>query len=354
MNKHLLLAIGFSSICFMAAAQITLNQGDFVTPGKMVENANDTLPDASIFLVGTGAQTWDFSLLHSHTFGNIDYVDPSTTPYASTFPTSNLCAETGPAYGYYVSSTSAITGLGGHADFTFGTNNISITLKNSPAETLINFPATYNSTFASNYTSSGKTPFVYTYMGFSSDSAKFVSVNKKTTLFDAYGNMTTPLGTYATVRAKEYVTSVTTISLRFPFLGWQNVNTTNDTTTTYKWFANGLGAELVSANFNDSLGKIDYVTWMYTLSAGVKDISHNVLVKAFPSPANDVVYVENSDPNSKVVLVADINGKQILTQQIDNKITPLNTSDLAPGFYVYSVKGVKNVVIATGKIVITR
>ena len=88
-QRYLLL---FSLLLFAATqlrAQITLTANDYLQIGDVIFQATDS---ASVVTPGTAGanQVWDFSSLTANDTARIEGVDPSTTPFADSFPTANL------------------------------------------------------------------------------------------------------------------------------------------------------------------------------------------------------------------------------------------------------------------------
>src|ERR1700741_4920579 len=133
---------------------------------------------------GTGGAniTWDLSGLSPSELGAIEFVTPSTTPYFSTFPSSNLCIKitpTGSSVSIYqydkVTATrwdqiaNSYAGPGTGKDYT------------ANPESFLKFPFQYNESFIDTFQSTSG------------------GVSSVTITYDGYGTLKTPFGTYNNV-----------------------------------------------------------------------------------------------------------------------------------------------------------
>ena len=175
-------------------AQSTYSLDKWPTPGTNILKIDLDTTGVVPGLAG-GAQTWNFGLLSPTGVTRTDqYVDPSSTPYHSSFPTTNLgvivpgsLGSTG--YAYYSGNNSFIDFMGLVSDDGLGTVNTYP--YSDPIRTLI-FPFTFNSTFSDTYY--GYSTFIVS--GITIENYKAGSL---TLTGDAYGTITTPGGTYSNV-----------------------------------------------------------------------------------------------------------------------------------------------------------
>ena len=243
-------------------AQITLTSPDYAIVGDSIISGVDTVP-MGVNVGGTGAQTWDFTSLQLNLLDTVIFVDPSTTPSGTDFPSSNLAY--GSASVYYQTSSApnvVVDGLAGEDPFGAG---LTIVSQYSPVQTVMEWPSTDGSMFID---TSGYDDTVSTApLGLpvpDIDSLRMVHHSYATSVIDAYGNIDIPGGTYATIRQLYTENTIDSIFVlctnpagcfvfvaTLPF-GWSLLpsavlallapNATNpivDTTYTYKWWANG-------------------------------------------------------------------------------------------------------------------
>ena len=263
MNRKLLYAI--SALCLMASismAQITVDSTDMPSIGDTAVMGIDTIAPAGLLVLGTGAQTWDFTSIQVDEFDTMIFVDPSTTPYGADFPTANLALQ-GATNTYQTLDTNALITVGQAGADPFGAG-VTVSAAFSPTQTIITLPSTDGTAFSD--TSGFDQTIETASLGLpvpNVDSIRLVHSSRVTSVFDAYGDVTTAAGTFASIRqlyTDETVDSIfaycsdpagcNVFVATLPF-GWGFVptqvtqlivgldNPALDTTYTYKWWANG-------------------------------------------------------------------------------------------------------------------
>lgn len=349
MNKKILL---FSSIALSATnlyAQITVTQSDAPSPGTIVVNAYDTLPDASIIPGGTGMQTWDYSLLHNHASDTTFFIDPATTAYASYFPAATVAFGGGGGVVYALNSASDFENLGFVGLDTAG-NPIIIPF-NDP-QVLMQYPATYGTAFsdASNYSISfpvANVPFV--------DSIRIAHSSLTTNNFDAYGMVTTPLGTFNCLRMA--ITDSVTDSIfahSTIFSNWvalpDSLQPGSSTTYSYSFWANAMGSALVTLNMDTSNYSVVSASWINGTLTSVKD---NATLKydfsVYPNPATDILHISNNYQGESFITVYDDTGRKIFFKNISERNAVLDTHTWKSGIYFYSISQNAKI-LSSGKI----
>lgn len=197
MKKLVLSAIALASVCWNASAQITLTASDLGSIGDQVEQAFDTLPPAAIVPGPAGTnQVWNFNNLAQHYVQTMTFSNPNWNANNQDFPGANLAiVDANGGVAYINNSGTSATALGFAGDPAGIGNTISV--KNNPAEILMNWPAAYGSNFMQNFRSTAK--FYYGQdpgTGFTVDSVRLTSNVTKYDTLDAWGSLTTPLATY--------------------------------------------------------------------------------------------------------------------------------------------------------------
>ena len=101
--------------------------------------------DVSSFDEGnSGANvTWDFSSLDTISSSSFTYLNPSTTPYYSSFPNSTVASGATGSYEYNYTSTTEFRREGLIAGTTI--------MAYSDPQTFLEYPFTYNSSFVDNF-----------------------------------------------------------------------------------------------------------------------------------------------------------------------------------------------------------
>jgi hypothetical protein len=348
-----LLLFSFIGISIGATAQINITTADVATPSKIILQANDTIPAVSIGAPGTNL-TWNFSSLSDDKTDSLLFFPYSVAPNPN-FSSANLLIKQGSQnfYSYAINNSSSFTILGNSGVIDFGGGPSQVNQFDTPAEILINFPTFYGSSFTNNFVQKGKFYFgVDPGAGFVIDSIRTRSVRHKTMVVDSWGSMTTPLGTYNTLRAREIVVQHDTSDAYVTaFGGWQNaVDIKSDSVASYIWWANGVGFPLVSARM-DSLGNVKNVQWLLALpmAVGINEYTAPITMNVYPNPAqNEVNFAVNSG-SVKEVQIYDIAGRKVDAFGVSADISSINISGYANGIYSFKVIGKDNLVLDRGK-----
>ncbi len=358
MKKTLLFISLVALSVFSASAQITITSADIVTPNHVIYQANDTLPNISEGTAGATSQIWNMTALAQHTTDTLNVIPYAWQPNVN-FPSSNIVLKQGwqNQYAFGLNNASSFSFLGNGGSGNIMGTNVVINQVNTPAEIAATFPFTLNSNFVNDYTSRAQFYYGQTVQGLQVDSVRSKSIVHKTVVVDAWGSLTTPLGTYSVIRSKE--TKITTDSLDayiiiVGFGSWNNVQASMDSVTTYSWWANGIGLPLVTATM-DSIGDVNRVSWLQQLPAvGINEYTEGGMESVFPNPAeNEINFVADASKQQSIQIF-DIAGRMIDSFLITNEKTTVNTSAYSNGLYTYSVIGKDNSVINRGKFTVNK
>lgn len=357
MKKPLLLSL-FAMGVVAANAQITITVADIAAPPAVIYQANDTIPTISVGSAGAG-MTWNFTGLSNDGVDTINFHNFATAPNPA-YAGSNLVFQDGwqPSYGYLVNNASMLSskGFAGMADF--GNGPTPINQKITPYETIITYPATMGTNFTSDYRTNYTVYFgIDPGAGFVIDSLRSHGSAHKVGTVDAWGSLTTPLGTYNVIRMKETKVSHDTTDAFITLLGgWQNgIDTNADSSASYTWWANGVGFPLVEARM-DSLA-LNNVTWLLAPPAstvGISEATAMIPVNVYPNPAQTEINLMMPSANVKAVKIYDITGRLTGTFAITADVTTINTAELANGSYTYTVIGNDNEVMNRGKFTVAK
>lgn len=270
MNKLLLSALSLLA-CSALSAQITVTQADYGSAGDSLITASDSSL-TGVSVGGTGMQTWDFSGLSVANISTLKFVDPANTASGNNFPNADLAIERETDTLFFESTASllAIDGVSGDG-FNTGT---SIIADFNPDATQITFPSTFQTTFVD--TAVFDTVLSCAAVGQTiCDSAHLRRRVIITSEIDAYGDITTPGDTYASIRQYYREDNSDSLAIGISFGGqliWQTIVDSTSTTHNYRWIANGedwpvmtavadaQNGNIVSATFkidNNVLGFID-------------------------------------------------------------------------------------------------
>ncbi len=343
MKTHLFFTFIVSLFWFNTFGQITILATDMPQIGDVVARRADTMT-----LLGPGAsgpnQNWVMTNLSSHIINETTTVlAPSSTPYASTFPGSNLAmTNDNLSYLFFNQNSNSLNTTGAKGDLLL-TGNI-ITVNFNPAILVHNFPRNYTSNFSNNYgwdiTTSGAT---VNQPAINSVRTKRVAVIKDTT--DAWGNLTTPVGTYEVLRVKRVDFHTDSNWYRIlPFGAYTFLNAKRDTSYSYTWLAKETKLAVAELGF-DSLDHPKKFTWSLippTVVISTNDLDTENEFILFPDPASDnlnLMWKANSTAEIGEFTIRNSLG-QIIKEGELNLSSPqlrLQISDLADGMYWISV-----------------
>ena len=341
-------------------AQITVNYSDVAAPSTKFQRYNDTLPAATVVPGNAGAsQTWNLSTIHHDNTDTLIFANPQWTPYGSSYPTSNLCLITinsSSSYSYMKNSADSLSIIGQAAHFMGSATPIVVKL--NPAQKLMDFPSTY----LSSYNNFSKFQVVQYYgqvvSGITIDS---VRVRDKTTItshVDGWGNLTTPLGTYNSLRAVITQIEQDSVWVKSSTFGpsWFDFTSTygrHDTTKRYSWWANNLGFVLAEIYVNPHTDSVISANYLGTLGVhgGIDELNASDNSNISPNPATDMILV-SSDMLIKNVSIYDVHGAMVKSEDLNKLSENIMVSGLPKGLYIVRMTGNKGENLCVKKLVI--
>jgi len=346
-------AMGILIILFFIGAvngQITITSNEWPTALGTEWTyffTEDTLGIGIPVTVGTtgGPQIWTFSeaMFPVGETQTATIVDPTTTPYTSTFPTAdhawNFFWQSGGAsfseYSYFQITSAAWLSLG-YAG-TFG--GFSILEDNVPDDLVLEFPATLGTSWSSNYTVT-TIPFP--------GSTQFDSTSRSS-MIDAWGTVQLPTGSFDCLRIRD-----DEISYYNFYIGGILQNSDTITYYTYSWITEQEGwlVEVVSLEDepNPNFSLAEGVTFRTTPPTGLSNtpsslINDFVLNQNYPNPFNPTTRIEYSISKATdlEINVYNLLGQKIQVlfsgkQQAGNHSVEFNGDDLPSGIYLYQIK----------------
>jgi PKD repeat protein len=213
-----------------AQQPISIVSTDMPVVGNNIVTLKDTSPIGITPGVKGANIMWDFSSLTPDVRDTAKCMQPSATPYGSTFNSnSNLAITSNDTnYLFFNNSTQAFKITGGAIWIDTIQSTVATTF--NPAADLYRFPTEYNGNFTGTYAftqqiSLNGTPIRVEYTSNYADT------------IDAWGIVQTPLGYYESLRQKRMERTRTIISAQIFPLVWTQVSDTRDTTTDYNWLA---------------------------------------------------------------------------------------------------------------------
>lgn len=358
MTLRILYFWGFILSINLVSAQITITSSDFPEAGFTYIVVADTTTQVSIGSPAATAQSWNFTNLLNHYQKVPTYDSTQKTPYAGLFPTSDLYTY-GPAIlysGFYGSAPVGTQGInngyvfwrrdntgfwveGFRADGgPYAGRNVYYT----PHELLIGTPSTYNS----NYQNFSRWQLFLNDVPTNMDTL-YVCSTTKTLTTDAFGSLTTPVGSYSdVVRVHEHVIKVDSI------YAYQNgnllygVEAIRDTLNNYLFLTNSISypACIVHADKNNHIKFTEYVRSKILTSNETLLESNTYTAQVFPNPAQNKVSIVMpagflSDQSCQLS-VYDITGKCV--RDVIQAESLFYVNDLPDGLYSFKAVNSKN------------
>lgn len=223
----------FILIPFFFHAQITLDASDIPQAGDVLTSVNCTVP-ANFDIGNPGAnQTYDLSSMIPTDTSSTSFISPSGTPGSSEFPNATLASEDDDSYVYYQQTSTEFFLLGLYTDTSSNNSGQYLSTAFNPANKIFEIPTTYNTSFTDmssiSFTQEDNSGF--------GDSIRVTSTFNDDILFDGYGTVITPNGSFDGLRERNIQTNTNTIEILN--LGiWITINTTTSVDTSYNWYAN--------------------------------------------------------------------------------------------------------------------
>jgi hypothetical protein len=350
--KTKLFTIALAFISLNALAQITVTDNDIMDIGDVITQANDSLPSSLISIGNSGVnQFWDFSSLQEMEIETIEVVSPVGTLYGSMYPNANICVEDNGDLLYLNKTSSGVEMIG------FGDLPVNVLL--------IPLPLIYNLTHQDGPNIIMDSVLVNNGL-FDNSLAPVISLNPLhdqvdslkinatiTSNFnvDAWGNVTIPLGDYDALRLKIEETTTTQFSVYCSVGGlaggWFSAETffpiETEIANRYQWWSNNPMFDFMLVELEvDSLGNVEFATFLTENPVTSAHILPNISVDVYPNPTLETITISTSINNSEFV-VSDINGK-VLSKERFSKNSQFNFSEYPSGVYFVKVISGENVV----------
>lgn len=362
MKKKLLsLASLFSVGALVLNAQITINDTHIVGVGEAVEQSIDTIPGAITIGPSGANQTWNFTTMNESFVDTLTFSNPSSFPGVSNFATANMGLTNSNQDSSWQFLNKNTTGL-----FVVGQ-----TIFIQGAQTSIPFPTTiitFPSTMGTNYSGTWSGQLIQVFIGQGGiDSARITRGSTSSSVIDAWGNVTTPFGTFASIRQNVYETTVDTTwvlqsgvwSIIDPFTATL-IGVTPiafDTINTARWWTDNVVSKfpVIEMDYENN-GTVNRVSWQKNSpTVGINDLKAALEFNVYPNPAKDVINFTTSLENNSFISIIDITGKEVKTFGLTSTKQTVDVSNLEVGIYFYSIKDkVTGKILHNNKFIITR
>jgi hypothetical protein len=277
-------------------------------------------------------QTWNFAGATSDSSYNETNYSPAEASGGSNFPLASYGTQINSTSQttFFVGSSAALQVIGSYAGDISG----AVTATYNNAMDVMQFPASFSSTFNDPYQVAITSPF----LNFSIDGTNEV-------LVDGSGSLTTPTGTYNNVLRVKSINNYQFIGLP-PLPG----TVTSGTTTSYLWVSPDYPGYMLMKYSIDVQGTSSDTTITYSANPlGIQNIANQTL-QVSPNPANTFVTVgfpSGADLNRVEVL--DLSGRVVAIETVNGKSNRLtfSTATFTNGVYIVRAVDTKGAVVTT-------
>lgn len=347
MNKLVITSI-FLLFQVMLFSQITIDQNDMPQPGDTIR-LSSAVDLGSLNYEETGNDyIWDFSDLTFLSQRVDTFVSVSQTPwiYQLVFILSANLASPGQSFdqlpgfevtdnfNYYKNSSSEYKAVG----FGITMNGIPIPNKFDDPDVIYQLPISIGDIDSSLSNYALDIPGLGYYGGW----------KKRVNYADGWGELTTPYGTFETVRIKSEIIQYD--SLYIDSLGFGMPILRNF--TEYKWLGDNFGLPLCTVMDDGIITTIDYIDSVRSfITTSIENDVFDPIITVRPNPFKHSITVNYSGKeNSKVILkIYKLNGNQVYVKSIDRltssneNIFYINNLKLPDGIYLLDIQvGDKN------------
>lgn len=313
-------------------AQITFEYEDLAVPGDVVERYVDTIPTFGAGGSGAG-QSWDFSAAVPDETVITTVSSPATTPYATSFTGSNVAmTNDGVNYLYFNSTPATLLATGAAGDFLEDGQQLVVPF--NPTLTGHQFPRNYGATFSDTYAFE----VVANGAAFSVNSVRLRHRGSVRDTTDAYGQITTPVGTYDALRVKSTDFTTDSIWIRlFSFAPWTFAQALADTTVSYSWLAKETKLAVAEMTF-DSVGapaRFTYSSIPPSISTGLGALVAST-ARIHPVPTRDgfTLNLEEAGIHDRVEVFSADGRSIVLVPLAQLSSRWFDTSDWGSGIYL--------------------
>lgn len=357
MNTRLLLTTVLAAMAGSAAGQITINESHLIQAGLTVVNSNSSV---QIPIPSGGAnQTWSFTNLNSSTKDTLKFGAATWFPGASNFAGANLGVDNGDSsYTFLRRNSTELSIVGGYSV------NDGIGTVSDFGFRMLKLPCTYNTSFKDT-TVLPQDPFEF---GFDLDDGGPLPTIDSIALIvnlitqanaDAWGSLTTPLGTNNVIRVNNMRT--THITARILVSGFwldapqavvDSLMGSGPADTSYQCFFwtnnSAYGFPIMSYNYNNGDDSTSDISWLSAAPAMSGTISPRITsgLKAYPNPVSDLLQIQVPF-KSGTLEVLDVNGRVVMKKNILEHMV-IDMRNQTSGTYVVRA------VSANGEIALTR
>jgi len=352
------------NIHFSALGQIILDENDFGNIGDAVELYSDPTYIGSQSAGQTGpGQIWTFNFFQPQLTDTLFFIDPANSPYAASFPNSNLALQQAVSYTFLNKSSSSILVNGFNLDLDTFFSNASISI--SPAIPMLVFPTN----FGDNYNSAGGGIFTFPLMDTITIAGPPIYVDSVRVTFNVvqkdtvngFGQLNIDTISTAALRIESWQTISFSIEalielfpgtwiwfpIPIPIIPEMNLRSVN-------YFGKNKAYSLLRFDL-DSAG--DIISNSYQPVPGALGIFFNKNERlgsfmVYPNPTEKEIFLKPAFSGDLEVEIKNIEGKTVFNGKMKDPRIGLDVSFLEPGIYLLELlnqKGETNTIRFTKK-----
>lgn len=313
------------------AAQITIDKDDLPQPGQEYQRSTGTSATLDVNITGPNT-TWDYSDLERSSTDTLIYNTVGQTPLFYQFqfnsPLSPNYQATEAQFtedidlGGFISMTNnylfSKTETNSWSEVGIGTtvSGVPLPTKYDDIKTKLNLPIQFGDQNTDTYAYEISVP-------------AFGTIGQEGTLtyeVDGWGALTTPGGTFQTLRVKTTTEKSDTIYINLLSMGLRIPSTE----VKYEWYASNEGFPVLTVT--EQLGMVTSAVYKDDPLLSIANAEPALITKVYPNPAIDVLNIESPFQNLEVE-ICDLSGKSM--KKIEAlSTTSLDISSLPSGVYL--------------------
>lgn len=320
-------------------AQPIIDKNDMPDAGDTIRISQAAVPPGLNYQLADTNTSWDFSSLQPvnqlmDTFLSV----LSTSPfYYPAFILNASIASNGPdlsfipnvtltdVYEFYKESNTAFTLVGYGASM----SGVPLTPKYNPADKLYSFPITMGSVDSTTARLELAIPGLFT----------FSQTKKRKNTVDAWGNLTTPFGTFSTLRIKSEVIEIDSLYLDTPGI---QVPLPHQIFTEYKWLADNMGVPvLVITKPQTGAATAEFIDSLRILNIGIEKAPiFTDAMNLYPNPTADVATLDfDSHTGEAELRIYGYDGSFICSRNVNTLPYRIDINDigLKAGLYLIQI-----------------
>lgn len=352
MKKQLLVFGALIGSAISSSAQITVTQSDFAQVGDTIYYGYDTTDATSgLYLESGSSRTWNIANAKKDEVRMCYFLSPNNSPVPAPTNITHVLVDGDVQNTQFINLTSSLMETvlpNPMAAFTGGEQFIRLTS--------LTFPATYMMQVRDTFKTVQVLPAAMLGLSSLADSIRITFTIKLHNLCDGWGTLTTPTGSYPSLRFKN------TVNVDFKIEGKKNILPvwitiplsslpfqlpSNQNNVSFIWVhENGkyfLAEATMIADDETTQDEIRYQVPKQAITTGLFNASlANLELQAYPNPAIDELIINANLSNENYQMtVSDITGRVLSAQTISGQLKShtIDTKSLNNGIYFVKVSG---------------